>query len=262
MKPVSFTNALYGDEPAKRAARQRARFVNGGMKVSLLGDIMSDAAKPGQVVSGVGGQFNFFEQAFALPDGRAILTLPATRTSGGTLGSNITWQLPVVTVPRHMRDIVVTEYGAADLRGHTDAEVIARLICIADSRFQPGLVKEAKAAGKLPQDWEVPQAHRQNRPQALKDWLDPHRGDLLPDFPLGTDFDAIERQLLPALARLGSAAGNRMDLLSLLRASVLLPPHPEEAAAMTRMGYAPKPAPLEPLQARALRGALRRVAAD
>ena len=105
MMPVSFTNALYGDEPAKRNARTQARFVNGAMQVSLLGDVMSDAAKPGQVVSGVGGQFNFIEQAFALKDGRAILTLPATRHSGGAVTSNIIWQLPLTTVPRHMRTV-------------------------------------------------------------------------------------------------------------------------------------------------------------
>ena len=80
-------------------ARVGARFVNGAMQVSLLGDAMSDAAKPGAMVSGVGGQFNFFEQAFALKDAHAVLTLPATRTSGGKTSSNIVWQLPVTTVP-------------------------------------------------------------------------------------------------------------------------------------------------------------------
>ena len=35
------------------------------------------------------------------------------------------------------------------LRGQPDAEVIRRLLAVADSRFQPALVKEAKAHGKL-----------------------------------------------------------------------------------------------------------------
>lgn len=52
-----------------------------------------------------------------------------------------------MTIPRHLRDIVVTEYGIADLRGRTDEEVIIALLEIADSRFQDGLVKEAKQAG-------------------------------------------------------------------------------------------------------------------
>jgi acyl-CoA hydrolase len=120
MRSVSFTNALYTDELAKRDARVHAHFINGTIQDILLGDVMSDSAKPGQVVSGVGGQFNFVEKAFAIKNARSVLTLPATRTSDGTITSNIVWQLPVTTVPRHMCDIVVTEYGAADLRGQPD----------------------------------------------------------------------------------------------------------------------------------------------
>ncbi len=257
MMPVSFTNALYGDEAAKRAARVHARFVNGAMQASLLGDVMSDSAKPGQVVSGVGGQFNFFEQAFALEDGRAIVTLPATRESGGAVTSNVVWQLPLTTVPRHMRDMVVTEYGLADLRGQTDEEVIRRMICIADSRFQDRLVKEAQDAGKLARGWRVPEAHRNNTPEALRGWLAGH-GDALPDFPFGTDFTEIEKLLLPALSRLGNAAASKRALVALVWAGFTAPAHPNEGAAMARMGFDERPSLGEPLQARALRGALRR----
>lgn len=262
MMPVSFTNALYGDEAAKRAARTQARFVNGAMQVSVLGDIMSDAAKPGQVVSGVGGQFNFIEQAFALEDGRAILTLPATRTSGGKVTSNIVWQLSLTTVPRHMRDIVVTQYGVADLRGQPDEEVILRLIAIADSRFQAGLLKSAKDAGKVAADARVPPAHRSNTPEIVRRWLSPYRDTLLPDFPFGTDFDTIEQVLIPALSRLGNAASSKRHLMALIWASMTLPAHSKEAAAMQRMGYAAESRLKDPLQARALRGALRTEAAE
>lgn len=256
MMPVSFTNALYGDEAAKRAARTQARFVNGAMQVSLLGDVMSDAAKPGQVVSGVGGQFNFIEQAFALDDGRAVLTLPATRSSGGKLTSNIVWQLPLTTVPRHMRDIVVTQYGAADLRGQTDEEVIKRMIAIADSQFQEGLLNTAKKVGKIAKNYQIPTAHRNNTQDVLTSWLAPHRVALLPDFPFGTDFSAIEQVLLPALAGLGDAVGSKRQLAMLIWASLTLPAHPREAAAMQRMGSTADVRLFEPLQSRVLRGAL------
>ena len=259
MKPVSFTNALYGDEQSKRAARIKARFVNGAMQVSLLGDAMSDSAKPGQVVSGVGGQFNFIEQAFALPDANAILTLPATRRSGGKLSSNIVWELPVTTVPRHMRDIVVTEYGSAILRGQTDEEVIKRLICIADSRFQAKLLSKAQEARKVAKDWTIPEAHTANTPETVSHWLSSYRRTILPDFPLGTDFNEIERVLLPALADLSHAATRKWAMAKLICASFQTDPHPDEGAAMARMGYAAEPHLLEPLQSRALRGALRRL---
>ncbi|WP_255552166.1 acetyl-CoA hydrolase/transferase C-terminal domain-containing protein [Maritimibacter dapengensis] len=259
MMPVSFTNALYSDEAAKRTARRHARFVNAAMQVSLLGDAMSDAAEPGAVVSGVGGQFNFFEQAFALEDAHAILTLPATRTSGGSVTSNIVWQVPVTTVPRHMRDVVVTEYGAAFLRGETDEEVIKRLICIADSRFQRELLDEARSAGKIDPAWQVPAAHAANTPETLSRWLAPHRA-VLPAFPFGTDFTETERDLLPALSRLKNAGSDRAALARLVWASFRSPVHPREGEAMARMGYRREARLREPLDARALRGALRKSA--
>src|SRR5450755_4359422 len=64
MMPVSFTNQLYGDEDAKRRARVEARFVNNAMMATLMGAVISDGLENGQVVSGVGGQYNFVAQAF------------------------------------------------------------------------------------------------------------------------------------------------------------------------------------------------------
>ena len=66
MMPVSFTNELYGDEEAKRRARVNARFINNAMMATLMGAAISDGLDDGQVVSGVGGQYNFVAQAFAL----------------------------------------------------------------------------------------------------------------------------------------------------------------------------------------------------
>src|SRR5262249_5991898 len=71
MMPVSFTNELYGEEEKKRAARVDARFVNNAMMATLLGSAVSDGLDNGQVVSGVGGQYNFVAQAFALPGARS-----------------------------------------------------------------------------------------------------------------------------------------------------------------------------------------------
>ena len=257
MVPVSFTNALYGDEEKKRAARVKARFVNGAMKVSLLGDIMSDAIENGRVVSGVGGQFNFVEQALALDDGRSIITLAATRRSGGKLHSNIAWDIECTTVPRHLRDIVVTEYGIADIWGKSDAEVIAALIEIADSRFQDELIARAKKAGKLPQSYTLPESARHNLPGTVSAWLEPHR-ELLPTFPLGTDFNEIEQKLLPVLARLKQEASSIAGYIRLATSAFTGKPHPDEEEALDRMGFSTSPTSLSGI---ALKGALRLVAA-
>ena len=62
--------------------------------------------------------------------------------------SNIRWDYGHTTIPRHLRDIVVTEYGVADLRGKSDRDVIAAMLAITDSRFQDELMRQAKDAGK------------------------------------------------------------------------------------------------------------------
>ena len=79
MKAIGFVNELYGDEDGKRRARVKARFINTAMMTTLLGAVVSDTLADGKVVSGVGGQYNFVAQAFALPDARSIIMLRATR---------------------------------------------------------------------------------------------------------------------------------------------------------------------------------------
>ncbi|WP_245304097.1 acetyl-CoA hydrolase/transferase C-terminal domain-containing protein [Hoeflea olei] len=234
MMPVSFTNSLYGDEQAKRAARRDARFVNNAMIVTCLGAVVSDGIEGGQVVSGVGGQFNFVEQAAALEGGRSIMTLHATRSSGGRTVSNIRWAYPHETVPRHFRDIVVTEYGVADLRGKTDEQCIAAMIGIADSRFQKELVGSARKAGKIAPDFEIPADARNNTPERLGRWLKPARRDgVLKAFPFGTDFNETEQRLLPALALLKNASASWSSLVRLAARGLTAP---ADAACLERLG--------------------------
>jgi acyl-CoA hydrolase len=182
------------DEPGLREAqRQHARFINTGMMVTLSGAVVSDALESGEVVSGVGGQYNFVAQAHELPGARSIILLRATRGAGRSLASNIVPRYGHTTIPRHLRDVVVTEYGAADLRAASDEEIAARLLEIADSRFQPQLLAAAKEAGRLPEDHEIPERARRNLPERVQQALGPWRSrGLLPPFPLGTDFTPEE----------------------------------------------------------------------
>jgi hypothetical protein len=258
MMPVSFTNELYGDEVTKRLGRPKARFVNNAMMATLLGDVISDGLSNGQVVSGVGGQYNFVAQAFALEGARSILTLEATRHNGKRLESNIRWSYDHVTIPRHLRDIVVTEYGIADLRGKSDAEVIAGMLCVADSRFQDALMNEAKAAGKLPKAYEIPLACRANTPERIARALAPLREkELLPEFPFGTDFTDTEQRLIPALQRLQEASASAVALLSLAWRG-LLAHGTDDAACLARMGLDAPATMRERIYRWLLRGALTR----
>ena len=220
MTRIDVINQLDGGQPGdaelKRAQRVKARFMNTTMKVTLLGAAASDALENGQVVSGVGGQYNFVAMAHALPDARSILMLRATHDNADGLHSSIVWSYGHVTIPRHLRDIVITEYGVADLRGQVDSEVVKRLIAVADSRFQDGLVREAQAHGKLPADWVLPERYRHNLPAALDDTLQPwSAAGLLPAFPLGTDLTPDELHIVTALKRLKHATQHPVDLVTL-----------------------------------------------
>lgn len=213
MMPISFTNQLYGHEESKRRARTGGRFVNSALMVTALGAVVSDGLEDGRVISGVGGQYNFVAMAFALKSARSIITLPATRTSHGRTRSNIRWNYGHVTIPRHLRDIVVTEYGIADLRDQEDAETIRRMLAVTDARFQDELVDAAKSAGKLPDSYRVPDELRRNTPEQLRRTLKEvdHDHRLAP-FPLGSAFDKTEERLAVALQELANHAGSKKAL--------------------------------------------------
>jgi len=259
MKAISFVNELYGDEEIKRAARVKARFVNNGMMATLLGAVVSDGLENGLVVSGVGGQYNFVAQAFALEDARSIICVNATRGHGDKTHSNIRWSYGHTTIPRHLRDIVVTEYGVADLRGKSDEDVIAAMLSVADSRFQNELLREAKSHGKIAKDYEIPAQYRNNTPERIERALRPakERG-LLPDFPFGTDFDEVEKRLIPALQLLKLKLASPLLLVPILLRGLTAPKETSNEACIARMGLANAATLTEKVYRAALRGALAR----
>jgi len=221
MTRVSDINQLYGGRESLDALQRRdARFFNTCMMATLLGAATSDALADGQVISGVGGQYNFVAMAHALTDGRSVLLLRATREHAGRTESNILWNYGHTTIPRHLRDIYVTEYGVADLRGKSDEDCILAMLAIADARFQDGLATQAKAAGKLRRDFAIPAAWRANTGENLMTAL--KRGELsahFPAYPFGSDFDETELRLLPALTRLKALSARKSEMaFFLLRA--------------------------------------------
>jgi hypothetical protein len=237
MMPVSFTNQLYGDEDVKRRARVDARFVNNAMMATLMGAVISDGLENGQVVSGVGGQYNFVAQAFELRGARSILTVEATRQQKAGSVSNIRWSYGHETIPRHLRDVIISEYGVADLRGKSDADVIASMLQVADSRFQDELARQAKDAGKLPKDYEIPAAHRENSPDRIARALKPAReAGLLPSFPFGSDFTEAEQRLIPALQILQEAQRSPLHLPGLLWEGFTRTPDAADHECLARLG--------------------------
>jgi acyl-CoA hydrolase len=262
MRGISFVNELYGHEwELKCAQRRYARFVNTTMMVTGLGAAVSDALEDGRVVSGVGGQYNFVAMAHAMQEARSILCVRATRVAKGVVSSNIVWSYGHVTVPRHLRDIVVTEYGIADLRGRTDREVVEALVGIMDSRFQHAFVKDAKRAGKLPKDWVVPEAARANTPEHLSNKFAPWRQrGLFAELPFGTDFTAEEIVLAKALRSLQAATQSwpgrvRTLIEALTRGSASAPVQPY----LARMGLERADSLSQIMQRRFLTATLRKI---
>jgi acyl-CoA hydrolase len=239
MTHISFVNSLYGQEELKRQHRVAARFVNTAFTVTLMGAGVADQIEDGRILSGVGGQYNFVAQAHELEGARSVLLVRAVREKEGKFSSNIVWNYGHTTIPRHLRDIVVTEYGVADLRSKTDAEVIAAMLNICDSRFQQELMETAKAHGKLAADHEIPERFQNNHPQRLRDiYLQHHRAGHFPDFPLGSEFTYSEEMLLEALVWLG-AHMKTSAIAELARVSVISDATAEHYHAhLERMGCA------------------------
>ncbi|WP_095063931.1 acetyl-CoA hydrolase/transferase C-terminal domain-containing protein [Pseudomonas sp. Irchel s3f19] len=234
MTRISFINELYGQEELKRRQRRDARFINTVFTMTLLGAGVADQLEDGRVLSGVGGQYNFVAQGHALEGGRSILLLRSWREAAGEVSSNLLWAYGHCTIPRHLRDIVVTEYGIADLRGLTDSEVIARLLAVSDSRFQGELIEQAKKAGKLARDFQLEARFTDNTPERLEAIRARHAG-LFPEYPLGTDFTAEERDLLRALNWLKSKF-RLSEVLGLGKAALDAPGPEGYAAQLARMG--------------------------
>ena len=262
MTRISHINELYGgNETLERLQRRDARFFNTCMMMSVLGAATSDALENGPVVSGVGGQYNFVAMAQALHDGRSVLLFRALRENrDGHMSSNVLWNYGHTTIPRHLRDIAITEYGIADLRDASDEDCVRRMLAIADARFQAGLIQHAKAGLKLASDYSPPISHARNSDTMLAQTLRSFRDEgLLPDYPLGSDFTAVEQRLVKALGWLKSTTNTRGGKVrAVLQA--LAAGKGDDAEAMQRMGLGAPKGAAEWLEARLLALALQKTA--
>lgn len=220
MTGVYNINQLDNNPDLYKAQRVHARFINSGIMATLSGAVISDGLEDGRVISGVGGQYNFVAMAHQLLTGRSILMVRAVREKEGAAPrSNIVAHYGHCTIPRHLRDIVVTEYGIADLRSRTDAEVAKAMLNIADSRFQPELLQEAQRAGKIEPGYVIPEAYRQNTPEHLQQLLKPFDSpNVFPPFPLGCDFTDEELALGKALRQMRATAATTPKWRLALRA--------------------------------------------
>ena len=112
--------------------------INSGIEVDLTGNVNSEVAG-GRYLGAIGGQLDFVRGATASPGGRSIIALPSTTPDGKHSRIVASLEGRPVTTPRGDADIVVTEYGVADLRGRSFSERTKRLRAIAHPDFRDRL---------------------------------------------------------------------------------------------------------------------------
>ncbi len=125
--------------------------INGALAVDLYGQVAADRLGGGQF-SGIGGHEDFVAQSGLELGDRSLFCLPSTATrrpaESRCRGS---WRRSspgtTVTTPRHQVDVVITEYGVAELRGRTVRERAIALAEIAHPDFRDELRATAAAMG-------------------------------------------------------------------------------------------------------------------
>ncbi|MBB5915574.1 acyl-CoA hydrolase [Nocardia transvalensis] len=120
---------------------ERLVTVNSAVEVDLTGQVNAEQSGAAYI-GGTGGQVDFVRAGMRSPGGHAVIALPAT-AKGGTV-SRITAALTgPVTTARTDVDVIVTEFGAAELAGRTLAERTRRLIAVAHPDFREELERAA-----------------------------------------------------------------------------------------------------------------------
>ncbi|MFE9320941.1 acetyl-CoA hydrolase/transferase family protein [Nocardia sp. NPDC052278] len=136
MCPTSYTH-----NPDVLARLDKLVTINSALEVDLTGQVNAEQSGS-DYLGGTGGQVDFVRAGARSPGGHSIIVLPAT-AKGGTI-SRITVGLSgPVTTARSDVDVIVTEFGAAELRGRTLAERARRLIAIAHPDFREDLARAA-----------------------------------------------------------------------------------------------------------------------
>ncbi|MFC1919247.1 acetyl-CoA hydrolase/transferase family protein, partial [Chloroflexota bacterium] len=139
------TFLLYGSDyvldPRVIASHDNMVAINSALEVDLTGQIAAESIGPG-MISGAGGQMAFAIGAALSKGGRNVTVLPSTAKQG-TVSTIVPLlqQGTVITVPRTLADIVVTEHGIARLRGKTQRQRAEELISIAHPNFKADLRK-------------------------------------------------------------------------------------------------------------------------
>ncbi len=138
MRPATYTH-----DGAVLAQQERFVAINSALQVDLQGNVNAEVVN-GRRLSGPGGQPEFAAGAAAAPDGQSIFCLPATAKDDtiSRIVAHLDDGAPVTTPAEHVT-AVVTEYGAADLRGLARRARADAIAAIAHPNFRAALLQAA-----------------------------------------------------------------------------------------------------------------------
>ncbi len=142
---VRFLPVEYINTPMIIAANRNMRCINGALMLDLIGQVVADSID-GRQYSGIGGHEDFTSGGSFEEDDRSLICLPSTVEAGGERHSRIRASFDagtIVTTPRHQLDVVVTEFGAAEVSGRTVRSRAHALAAIAHPDFRDSLHEAA-----------------------------------------------------------------------------------------------------------------------
>lgn len=134
------------NSPELISRNQRMVSINGALAVDLAGQAVADTLR-GEQFSGIGGHEDFVASSGLELEDRSLICLRSSTMVNGVRSSRITAKFPegtIVTTPRHQLDVVVTEYGVAELRGRTVRERARALAAIAHPDVRDQLLSDAE----------------------------------------------------------------------------------------------------------------------
>jgi 4-hydroxybutyrate CoA-transferase len=143
---ISMDSSAVIHDPALVARFDRFVSINSALEIDLAGQVTAESLGPRQV-AGIGGQFDFVLAASRSAGGASIIALPSTGGRDGGI-SRIVAKLAAgaaVTTPRFLADWVVTEHGAAQVKGKGETARATALIAVAHPRFRKELERALSA---------------------------------------------------------------------------------------------------------------------
>jgi len=144
---VEIGDVVVVNNPTEIAKNDNFVSINTCIMTDLTGQVASEGVGHMQI-SGSGGQVDFVRGARMSKGGLSVIALASQYRNKDDIESTIKLALPSgtpVTTLRNDVQVIVTEHGAADLRGLSTAQRAEALIAIAHPDFRESLRQEAKA---------------------------------------------------------------------------------------------------------------------